>query len=120
MFKIEQIKKDGPSVGRLFLLTAILLCLTVGCATVGHEFAVEEVDKIEIGETTRANIKSMFGEPWRTGLEDGQLTWTYADYHYSLFGSTSTTDLILRFNQQSIVVSYTYNTTETRESTGSP
>jgi hypothetical protein len=54
----------------------------------------------------------MFGEPWRTGIEDGKRTWTYGKYKWSAFGDAETTDLVVRFNQDGTVSSYVYNTTE--------
>ncbi len=54
----------------------------------------------------------MFGEPWRTGIEDGKRTWTYGKYKWSAFGEAETTDLVVRFNQDGTVSSYVYNTTE--------
>lgn len=54
----------------------------------------------------------MFGEPWRTGIEDGKRTWTYAHYRYSLFGPEQTRDLLVRFDDEGNVVSYSYNTTQ--------
>lgn len=93
------------SVG--FVLAAI-----VGCATVGSDFATHNVDQIRIGETTRAEIQELFGEPWRTGIEDGKRTWTYGKYKWSAFGDAETTDLVVRFNPDGTVSSYVYNTTE--------
>lgn len=93
------------SVG--FVLAAI-----VGCATVGKDFATHNVDQIRIGETTRAEIQELFGEPWRTGIEDGKRTWTYGKYKWSAFGDAETTDLVVRFNPDGTVSSYVYNTTE--------
>jgi outer membrane protein assembly factor BamE (lipoprotein component of BamABCDE complex) len=102
---------------RLFLLAllAAAALLGAGCATVGSEFPTEKVPDIRLGETTREEIRSMFGEPWRTGVEDGKPTWTFARYRYSLFGSEQTKDLVLRFDDQGTVVSYTFNTTEPEE-----
>lgn len=91
---------------------AVLLATLVGCATVGRDFATHNVDQIHIGETTRAEIQTMFGEPWRTGVEDGKRTWTYGKYRWSAFGDAETTDLVVRFNQDGTVSSYVYNTTE--------
>ncbi|CCG97203.1 hypothetical protein MARHY3749 [Marinobacter nauticus ATCC 49840] len=54
----------------------------------------------------------MFGEPWRTGIEDGKRTWTYGKYRWSAFGDDETTDLVVRFNNDGTVSSYVYNTTE--------
>ncbi|AMQ89237.1 hypothetical protein Q666_16310 [Marinobacter sp. ES-1] len=91
---------------------ALLLATLVGCATVGRDFATHNVDQIRIGETTRADIQDMFGEPWRTGVEDGKRTWTYGKYRWSAFGDAETTDLVVRFNSDGTVSSYVFNTTE--------
>jgi hypothetical protein len=53
----------------------------------------------------------MFGEPWRTGLEDGQRTWTYGYYKYNLLGASQTRDLVVRFDDAGTVRSYTFNST---------
>ena len=92
-------------------LAAVLVTL-VGCASVGRDFATHNVDQITIGETTRAEIQEMFGEPWRTGIEDGKRAWTYGKYRWSAFGDDETTDLVVRFNNDGTVSSYVYNTTE--------
>ena len=83
-----------------------------GCATIGRQFPVEMVPRLEIGKTTRTEVQQMFGTPWRTGLEDGKLTWTYGHYKYSMFGRARTRDLVVRFDSQNVVVSYTFNSTE--------
>jgi outer membrane protein assembly factor BamE (lipoprotein component of BamABCDE complex) len=95
----------------------MLLSLVVlsGCATIGHDFAATEVPKIQIGKTTQTDIMSMFGSPWRTGMEDGKQTWTYGKYHYSLFEDASAQDLVVRFDSKGAVTSYTYNTTEPKK-----
>lgn len=96
---------------RIILMTFIL-ALGAGCATVGKDFAAHKVDEITIGETTRGDIETMFGEPWRTGIEDGKPTWTYAKYRWSAFGDAETTDLLVRFAPDGSVSSYVYNTTK--------
>ncbi|MBA4377888.1 MAG: hypothetical protein C0395_04435 [Gemmatimonas sp.] len=83
-----------------------------GCATVGHEFPSSGVTQIRMGQTTQQQVKELFGEPWRTGVEDGRPTWTYGRYRYRLFGETQTKDLIVRFDEQNRVHSYTFSTTE--------
>lgn len=103
MSMIDSIKK---------LSLAMVMAAMVGCATVGKDFATHNVDQIQIGETTRADIQEMFGEPWRTGIEDGKRTWTYGKYKWSAFGDAETTDLVVRFNPDGTVSSYVYNTTE--------
>lgn len=91
----------------------MLIVLAISaCATIGHEFPVERVADIRLQQTTQDEIRTMFGEPWRVGIEDGQPTWTYAKYRYKLFGQPSTQDLVVRFDARGTVVSYTFNTTE--------
>jgi hypothetical protein len=86
--------------------------LATGCFTVGRSFPTHEVVAIEIGKTTRDQMQRTFGEPFREGLEDGQQTWTYGHYRYSLFGNPITRDLVVRFDPRGVVSSYTFNTTE--------
>ena len=81
------------------------------CATVGKDFPSGKVNEIQIGKTTQAEIEAMFGKPWRTGIEDGFVTWTYGKYKYSAFSQTQTKDLVVRFDNSKIVRSYTFNTT---------
>jgi hypothetical protein len=93
--------------GFLFFLTA--------CATIGRDFDASKVYDVRIGNTTQAEIQAMFGRPWRVGIEDGKLTWTYGSYHYSAFSEARTKDLVVRFDANNVVVSYTFNTTDAAE-----
>ena len=96
-------------------LVLMVSCLGTGCLSVGHEFPVEPVRKIEIGTTTREDVRGMFGEPWRTGIEDGERTWTYGCYRYSLFAEAATRDLVVRFDARGVVTSYTFNSTHAED-----
>lgn len=94
--------------------TLMLLALSVfviGCATVGQPYAEHKVAEIKVGETTRADIQKMFGDPWRTGSESGQQTWTYGHYRYSVFSDAQTSDLVVRYDASGRVASYTFNRT---------
>jgi len=93
-----------------FALLAVLL--SSGCASVGHEFPAGQVSTIKIGQTTQQEIYTTFGTPWRTGIEDGKRTWTYADYRYSLFNDGSTEDLLIRFDKNGVVSSFVFNTSK--------
>jgi outer membrane protein assembly factor BamE (lipoprotein component of BamABCDE complex) len=88
---------------------AAVAAALAGCLTVGRDFPADQVGQIEIGHTSRDEIHRMFGEPWRTGLEDGRRTWTYGRYRYKLFGTTETRDLVVRFDANGVVASYTFN-----------
>ena len=90
------------------LLVALLLA---GCLSVGREFPTEPVKSLQIGETTQEDVRAAFGTPWRTGIEDGDATWTYGRYRYALLGPGHTRDLVLRFDANGVLLSYTYNST---------
>ncbi|MGZ5575556.1 MAG: hypothetical protein ACXWEV_01650 [Methylobacter sp.] len=100
-------------LGEIFCALAVMIILlSSGCATVGHEFPASQVSTIKIGETTQNNIYSTFGAPWRTGLDNGMKTWTYGNYYYSLFSDGSTEDLVIKFDNRGIVASFVFNTTK--------
>jgi outer membrane protein assembly factor BamE (lipoprotein component of BamABCDE complex) len=94
------------------LIMVMFLSSAAGCATVGHEFPAGQVSTIKIGETTQNDIRATFGNPWRTGIENGLRTWTYGIYQYSLFDDASTEDLLIRFDKRGIVSSFVFNTTK--------
>jgi hypothetical protein len=113
---MKNIRLTGPTGHdvpwlKVFLNCAAFLILSFsGCANVGHDFPTDRVTEIHINQTTQEQIRSMFGPPWRIGLEDGVVTWTYGKYHYSLFSETTTKDLVVRFDKNGVVTSYTFNT----------
>ena len=106
---------SGNTIRFWSLLIALSLITLLGCATVGQDFPSSFVTQIEIGKTTQNNIRTMFGAPWRVGLDNGRKTWTYGRYQYSLFSKEKTKDLVVRFDDKGVVVSYTYNTTKHNE-----
>jgi hypothetical protein len=72
--------------------------------TVGRAFPVDKIRQIEIDKTTKAEVRQMFGDPWRTGLENGKRTWTYGEY-----GVKISRDLVLRFDDKDVVKSYSFS-----------
>lgn len=97
------------------LRLAVLLALASaasGCMTIGRSFPVERVRDITVGKTTRDEIRAAYGAPYRTGIEDGDPTWTYLRYRLSAFSGEKTADLYLRFNADGTVKSYAFNTNE--------
>ena len=99
----------GNGRAKIIVATIVTALGVAGCVSVGKKFPVEQVPNIEIGVHSKADIQRLFGPPWRTGLEDGQTTWTYGDYKRSLGGETHTRDLIVRFNDDGIVSSYSFS-----------
>jgi hypothetical protein len=90
----------------LLLLAAALS----GCMTMGRPFDVGRVPQIQLNKTTEKDLKTMFGEPYRTGLEDGAPTATWVNYKVWLFGTEQTRDLYVKFNDDGTVRSYSFNT----------
>ena len=43
-------------------------------------------------------------------MDQGKITWTYGYYRYRVFGETRTKDLIIYYNPDGTVSSYTFNT----------
>ena len=119
----EQMKTSKNVIRKYRARLAVLIGLSViamaliGCSpmNLGRDFPVEKVGSIEIGVTTRAEIRERFGSPWRTGIEDGMSTWTFGYYSYDFSGKGLGRDLMIKFNKAGIVRSYAFNTTETGE-----
>lgn len=82
------------------------------CVTLGRGFDTAQVKAITVGKTTSADIKKTFGEPFRTGLDSGDQTWTYVDYRVGLFGPQRAIDLLVKFASDGTVKSYSFNTNQ--------
>ena len=105
-------RKIGIILG---LLSAIYILSFSGCAKIGYDFNSQHVQKISIGATTQNDIVSMFGQPWRKGIDNGVTMWTYGHYTYRIIGDADTKDLIVKFNNKGIVSSYTFNKSTDRK-----
>ena len=93
-----------------WILPALALSAGTGCITMGQSFRTEAVKSILVGKTRQSDVEQLFGLPYRTGIESGDLTWTYLNYHFSVLGTQQTTDLYVRFNSDGTVKSYAFNT----------
>ena len=107
-----------PRSGLSLLFPALLglVLMLTGCLSVGKEFKFVDVPKIKAGKTTINDIEEMFGIPVRTGVDEGRLVYTYADYYADIFGDFSGRDLVIKFAANKTVYTYTYNTTDKSES----
>ena len=91
----------------LVIVVGIIL-ISNGCGTVGESFNTLKVESIVNGITTRSDIKKMFGEPFKIGIQNGQPIWVYEDHHYSIIHKEMSKDLIIIFSQDGIVQSYQF------------
>lgn len=109
IFSLNIIGKLNALKFAAILATNLLLS---GCLSAGHPFPSGQVSAIRIGETTQNDIYTLFGAPWRTGLDSGLKTWTYGDYQYNLFEENNAEDLVIKFDKHGVVSSFTYNTSK--------
>ena len=108
-------KQNFRHVSGLLILVTGLIFFVSGCITLGKDFPVSNVPAIKIGQTKKSEIRKLFGAPWLSGNQDGELAWTYGNYDYSLFGERNAKDLVIQFDNNGVVTSYTFSTTEHTE-----
>lgn len=91
------------------LALALLLTAAAGCVTLGENFPSASTAKIEKGVSTKKQIRRAFGEPFRTGVDNGFESWTYVYNRWTPFGKTRSKDLYIVFNKDGTVRAYTFN-----------
>ena len=91
----------------LIIFVGIIL-LPGGCGTAGKSFNISKIESIVNGTTTRSDIKKIFGEPFKTGIQNGQPIWVYEDHHYSIISNDSSKDLIIIFGPNGVVQSHQF------------
>ena len=97
-------------IGLIILVGTILL--PGGCGTAGKSFNASKIGSIVNGTTTRSDIKKIFGEPFKTGIQNGQPIWVYEDHHYSIISNDSSKDLIIIFGPNGVVQSHQFMSSE--------
>ena len=91
------------------LLMVCGLMFSSGCVSIGHPFETSQVQQIQTGTTTQAQIKKWMGSPSSEGLKDGNPLWTYLSARVSLFGGKAKgTVLSIEFDEAGVVSSYSY------------
>ena len=93
-------------IGRVIVVGIILT--SNGCSTVGKSFNTSKVESIVNGVTTRSDIKKMFGEPFKIGIQNSQPIWICEDHHYTIIREETSKDLIIIFSPDGIVQSYQF------------
>ena len=97
-------------IGLVFVVG--IISISNGCGTVGKNFNTSKVENIVNGTTTRSDVKKMFGEPFKVGIQNGQPIWIYENHHYSIIGKNASKDLIIIFGLDGIVQSHQFMSNE--------
>lgn len=89
----------------LLILATLFLCLswTLGCGTVGKDFDIAKAQTIENGKTTKVDIAMMFGEPFKTGIQNGHSIWIYERNKYKALGDDTSKSLTVEFDDNGVV-----------------
>ena len=91
------------------LLGIVALGFLIGlnaCAMVGTDFTTHQIGQLEEGVTTKAEVESILGEPFKEGIQNGQPIWVYEFNYYHFLGDNTSKDLVITFNDQGIVEAY--------------
>jgi hypothetical protein len=96
------------------LSIGILLAVFVvtGCGTSGKEFNEVLFDSIENGHTTQAEMESMFGHPFKKGVQNGKEIWVYEHNKYRLIGKDTSKDLVVTFDKTGVVETHQFMTSK--------
>ena len=94
-----------------YLIMSILLGSLLalgGCGTAGKDFNESKVSKIVNGTTTRAEIRKMFGEPFKTGTQNGLPVWVYEYNLYYSIENDKSKNLVVVFSSDGVVQSHQF------------
>lgn len=83
-----------------------------GCGTAGKNFDESKISKIVNGTTHRGEIVKMFGQPFKTGIQNGQPVWVYEYNRYNSLDSDKSKDLIIVFGPDGVVQSHQFMSNE--------
>jgi len=90
----------------LMLLTIFFL----GCGTIGKDFDESLYANIVKGTTTHKEILSMFGSPFKKGIQNGYPVWTYEFNSVNSFQTDIIKDMIIVFEKNGVVKSHQFMT----------
>jgi hypothetical protein len=87
----------------------VALVLLTGCIStrIGREFPSPGTHWIVVGKSDRWGLQRMLGEPYQVGFENGDPTWRWLYVQRDPAGAVSK-DLIVRFNADGVVKTYSF------------
>jgi len=101
------LKEKRLNVARIFILFFL-----AGCGTVGQNFNSSQVKSIQNHITNQTEILDKFGLPFKEGIENGWIIWTYQFDQWNILGPAESKDLVILFDEKNIVRTYRYTTNE--------
>ena len=97
----------------VIIIVTIFVLAFGGCGgTVGEKFNTPKVENIINGTTTQAEIKTTFGKPFKTGIQNGKPIWVYEYNRYNLLRNDTSKDLIIVFGSSGVVQSHQFMSNE--------
>lgn len=99
-------KMETSYVRTLNIILLTILLFAFGCGTAGKDFDESLYKNIAVGTTTHNDIQSMFGPPFKKGVQNGSRVWTYEYNLYNSLGSDINKDMIIVFDQNGVVKSH--------------
>ena len=90
----------------MFLVIFLASCY----GTVGKNFNSSDLKSIQNNVTSQEEIFEKLGAPFKKGIENGQVMWTYQFDQWNALGSTHSKDLVILFDKENIVKAYRYTT----------
>ncbi len=92
-----------------FLWAVVLLTAMTGCWTVGKNFDSAKAKAIKNNVTTQEEILDTLGLPFKEGIENGKVMWTYEYNKDGLFMDIESKTLVILFNESNIVIGNRYD-----------
>ena len=97
---------------RLDFALIFFLFFLMSCGTVGRNFNDSQIRSIQNNITSQIEILDRFGLPFKDGIENGQVIWTYQFDQWNFLGPAESKDLVILFDEKNIVTAYRFTTTE--------
>jgi hypothetical protein len=95
---------------------ALAACTVSGMVLAGKEFdyGIAKREKIVKGVTTKAEIQSMYGDPYHANGSGGSETWEYYSRTAGHDGAYADRTLVIDFNERAVVTDFKYRWKETK------
>ena len=90
----------------MFLVIFLASCY----GTVGKNFDSSDLKSIQNNVTSQEEIFERLGTPFKKGIENGHVIWTYQFDQWNAVGPTRSKDLVILFDKENIVEAYRYTT----------